>query len=308
MPTLATVTTGVVDEAAPVMIFDEEPVSLDEFVQGRRYLNAPRLSAIQYEVIRAAENIYRPETRGLLARSRDPEIAAYWAQDCPQVNDIVVEAGKGSGKDLICQVLALRVAYLLLCLRSPGGYFGTPAESPLHLVNVAASAKQASDVFFGPVVRFARRPGSWFADHLGRSKDTGALRFSIGWGKSIEAISGNSEAGSQEGLNVILGVADEVDEFADLALIDTLRSSAVTRFPEAHKIVSLSWPRHKGSAIQVLGRAARKEGICRRVAERRPVQHLAGQPAALGSGFHQGIREESAGRRAPVRLPPGHRR
>ena len=85
------------------------------------------------------------------------------------------------------------------------------------------------------------------------------------------AVSGHSDADSQEGLNLLAGFMDEVDAFksrAELAklrgnrlresstsaesVLAMLQTSASTRFPEVYKVVRISYPRYLGSTIQQL--------------------------------------------------------
>lgn len=265
--------------------FDEEPVPLDVFVRDARYLSNPALSDVQYEAVRHIERIYLPETYPILMTSSDRRVREYWSEPCSMKNLITLEWGKGSGKDHICRISALRVAYLLLCLRSPQRYFGLPEQDSIHILNVASSSRQASRAFFAPMRRAVVRPGNWFQTMgvdvqegpRGRPKKqrneegTQALMDTIRFQRQIEAVSGHSDADTQEGLNLILGIADEVDAFrsrAELAktggtraressgsaeaILEMLRTSASTRFPKTYKNVRISYPRYKGSTIQKL--------------------------------------------------------
>jgi len=264
--------------------FDEEPVPLDVFVRDARYLANPPLSAVQYEAVRHIEKIYMPETYQVLSQSADYDIRRYWRRPCRMVNLVELEWGKGSGKDHICRISALRVAYLLLCLRSPQAYYTLPEQDSIHILNVASSTRQASRAFFAPMRRAVLRPGNWFqnmgVDVLegprGRPKKrpedtTQALMDTIRFTKQIEAVSGHSDADTQEGLNLILGIADEIDAFrsrAELArvggprvressasaeaILEMLQTSSATRFPKVYKNVRISYPRYKGSKIQQL--------------------------------------------------------
>lgn len=259
--------------------FEEEPVPLTTFVQDRKYLANPPLSDIQYEAVRYAERVYLPATYGVLAASADRDIRTYWSDPLRMVNFITLEWGKGGGKDHICRMISLRVAYLLLCLTSPQDYFGMPEQDTIHCLNVASSSAQASRAFFSPMRRAVGRKGCWFQDVAEAVELTGRARRGaakslmnlIRFDKNVEAISGHSDAESQEGLNLILGIADEIDAFrsqAELekvrgarareapnsaeAILNMLRTSAATRFPEVYKNVRISYPRFLGSTIQKL--------------------------------------------------------
>jgi hypothetical protein len=266
--------------------FTEEPVPLSVFVQDRRYLANPPLSLEQYEAVRHIEKVYYPQTCSLLANSADAAIRDYWREPCRMTNLITLEWGKGAGKDHICRTGSLRIAYLLLCLPDPQDYYGMPSQDTIHLLNVASSAPQASRAFFAPMRRVVARPGNWF-EHLGvevvevrdprarrqhaRQSKVKPLQDEIRFAHSISAVSGHSDADSQEGLNLLAGFMDEVDAFksrAELAklrgnalressssaesVLAMLQTSASTRFPEVYKVVRISYPRYLGSTIQQL--------------------------------------------------------
>lgn len=241
-------------------IFDEEPVPLDIFMTDKKFMNNPPLGAIQYEAVRHIERVYFQETYDLMAKEFKSE---YWAQPTRMTNFATLQWGKGGGKDLTCRIISLRIAYLLSCLTSPQNYFGMPEQDTIHLLNIASSAPQAYQAFFAPITRVVRR--GWFAQHCDPKMNV------ISYHKNIEVISGNSDAESQEGLNLMLGIADEVDAFKSKeelekyrgkavreptrsaeAILKMLRTSSVTRFPETFKVVRISYPRFVGSTIQKL--------------------------------------------------------
>ena len=190
----------------------------------------------------------------------------------------------------------MRVCYLLLCLRDPQHYYAMPAQDSIHILNVASSSKQAQRAFFAPMRRAVTRPGCWFQrsgavdildaverQRRGKAASNGdgrttALLDTIRFEHYIEAVSGHSEADSQEGLNLVLGIADEIDAFrsqAELArltpnrqressssaeaILDMLRPSAATRFPSTYKVVHISYPRYLGSTIQQLVARGRQD-------------------------------------------------
>jgi hypothetical protein len=271
--------------ATGTSVFAEEPVPLDVFITDRAYLSNPPLSEVQYAAVRHAERVYYPETFELLTASSDAKIRDYWSQPCRMVNFLELEWGKGGGKDHTCRMIAMRVCYLLLCLKSPQVYYAMPEQDSIHVLNVASSSRQAQRAFFAPMRRAVQRPGCWFqraggidildaAERSRRSSKgdrTTALLDTIRFEHNIEAVSGHSDADSQEGLNLILGIADEIDAFrsaAELAksggakqressssaeaILDMIRTSATTRFPQTFKNVHISYPRYLGSTIQQL--------------------------------------------------------
>lgn len=271
--------------AGPAGDFAEEPVPLTVFVQDSKFLSNPPLSDVQYEAVRYAERVYLPGTYEFLSQSADKAIADYWAEPFRMVNFLTLQWGKGSGKDHCSRIMVLRVAYLMLCLKSPQAYFEMPEQDTIHMLNVATSSGQASRAFFGPLRKAVSRPGNWFqhvaeaVEVSGRRRDpTKALMNLIRFDKNIEAVSGHSDADSQEGLNILLGVADEIDGFrsrAELeravgvraressssaeAVLEMIRTSASTRFPKTFKNVRISYPRYLGSTIQKLTLEGRQD-------------------------------------------------
>ena len=280
-------------------IFEEWPVTLDEFVTGSRYLANPPLSSIQYDAVLHAERIYYPETYFYLADNHpDPAGREYWSQSVRMVNFLDLEWGKGSGKDHVSRIAVLRVCYLLLCLRSPQAYYDMPPQDSIHVLNVAVNSKQATRAFFAPLRKAVTREGNWFqtmgqveiserAARRGRPPKrrledgaATALLDTVRFPKNIEAVSGHSDADSQEGLNLIMGVADEIDAFKTVgelertggnkgaressstaeAILLMLQTSASTRF-QTYKNIRISWPRYLGSKIQQLISEGKKDNL-----------------------------------------------
>lgn len=240
-------------------VFEEEPVPLDVFVQDRNFLNNPPLSEEQYKLVRHIERVYLPELYPLMAE----EFGGYWAEPIRMTNILTAQWGKGGGKDHTVRVASLRVAYLLMCLKSPQRYYSMPEQDSIHLLNIAYNAGQANRAFFKPMTE-AVRHSPWFKDRSDPKRDV------IQYAKNIEAVSGHSEAEGQEGLNLMLGVADEIDAFKSRnelvgqgkkareasttaeSILEMMKTSASTRFPESYKRVAISYPRYLGSTIQRL--------------------------------------------------------
>ncbi len=121
-----------------------------------------------------------------------------------------------------------------------------------------------------PIVRSVKR--GWFENRCDPHMTT------ITYDKNIECISGHSDAETQEGLNLMLGIADEIDAFKSKkeivvrrtstareptksaeSILDMLESSAISRFPDVFKNVRISYPRYLGSMIQQLTVEARAD-------------------------------------------------
>lgn len=248
-------------------LFEEIPAGLDVFIQDNKYLGIKgfRPSDIQSDLIHHVERIYYPNLYPQLA-----EHDRYWAKPIRQTNFHVAQWGKGSGKDSSIRFAFLRVAYLYMCLKEPQLYYGMPEDDDVHMLNVAISSTQAQNAFFNPLKKNIRR--GYFKD---RAESTmGQITFD----KGLIGVSGHSRAESQEGLNLLFGVCDEIDGFktkAEIAktrgssvrdsentaehIMNMMKSSSTTRFPQVFKQVYISYPRYLGSTIQDLTDKGRKD-------------------------------------------------
>lgn len=197
----------------------------------------------------------------------------YWTLSVDGPADYIANSGildHNSGKDFSVQVAFARLANLLLCLKSPQDYYGMPHQTIIHMMNVAASAPQAHGVFFKPLRTLLTR-SPWFNGTHGHDfKFEGDLpgpqAIEMRFTKQVELISGHSQAETLEGKNLLAAVADEISAFPTIAetkartgrtparsadaIIDMLKSSATTRFPEHFKLAQISYPRYQGDAIE----------------------------------------------------------
>jgi hypothetical protein len=230
--------------------FQETPVDARTFVEGEDYLGQPPLSDIQYDIVEAMSQIYRKED--LINIMGQEKGSRYY--DKYTKNEIILQLGKGSGKDFTSTVACSYIVYKLLCLKDPAKYFGKPSGDAIDLINVAINAQQAKNVFFkGFKSKIERSP--WFAGKYYAKAD------SIEFDKSITVYSGHSERESHEGLNLLLAVLDEISGFASEVgtgneqgktadnIYKAFRGSVDSRFPDLGKVVLLSFPRYPGDFI-----------------------------------------------------------
>jgi len=143
-------------EALDENAFEEVPVTIEEFVTSKDYLNLPPLSTYQYIMIKASTQIYKKET--LIKLFGEQEGQTRWKQTC---NEVIMQLGKGSGKDYTSTIACAYVVYLLLCLKDPARYYGKPPGDSIDIINIAINAVQANRVFFkGFLTRIDRC--AWF--------------------------------------------------------------------------------------------------------------------------------------------------
>jgi hypothetical protein len=230
--------------------FDEKPVDVKTFVEGEDYLGQPPLSQIQYDIVEALSQIYRLED--LVGLMGDVEGRRYYNKYTK--NEVILQLGKGSGKDFTSTVACAYIVYKLLCLKDPARYFGKPSGDAIDIINVAINAQQAKNVFFkGFKTKIEKSP--WFAGKFYAKAE------SIEFDKSITVYSGHSERESHEGLNLILAVLDEISGFATEIgtgndqgktadnIYKAFRASVDSRFPDLGKVALLSFPRYPGDFI-----------------------------------------------------------
>lgn len=118
-----------------------QPVEFDKFVSN--HLGLPPLTDKQYQVI-------------ITLLGSDPE--KVFKQGSPY-NILCMLAGKGSGKDYIASIVVSYVFYLLMCLRNPQAYFGSPTGESIDIVIVSYSKEQATLITFDKI---KQRMKNWF--------------------------------------------------------------------------------------------------------------------------------------------------
>jgi hypothetical protein len=238
-------------EALDESPFSETPVDVVTFVTGEKYLNQPDLSEYQYTLVECMSQIYK-----------EKDIIRYMGEEAGKEHykkytksEIIMQLGKGSGKDYTSTVGCSYLVYKLLCLKDPSRYFGKPSNDAIDIMNVAINAQQAKNVFFKGF-RSKIEGSPWFAGKFSPPKID-----SIEFDKAITVYSGHSERESAEGLNLMLAILDEISGFAmesasgnDQAktadnIYKAFRGSVDSRFPDFGKVVLLSFPRFKGDFI-----------------------------------------------------------
>lgn len=255
--------------------WEEIPVAIEEFVTSENFLNLPPLSHYQYQIVRAASQIYRIDT--LIALYGKEEGQKRFKETCTEV---ILQLGKGSGKDFTSTVAVCYIVYLLLCLKDPAHYYGKPRGDAIDIINIAINADQARNVFFKGL-REKVEACPWFVGKYDVKNN------SIEFTKNVTVYSGHSEREAFEGLNLFVAILDEISGFAlesntgndrantADATYQMYRASVDSRFPDFGKVLMLSFPRFNGDYIQqrygghddldkgIMGAVAEKEVIIR---------------------------------------------
>ena len=230
--------------------FEEYPVGVLEFVTSSDFLGQPELSEIQYTLVETMSQIYQQKD---LERFMSHDAAAQHYKKYTK-QEVILQCGKGSGKDFTSTVGTAYLVYKLLCLKDPARYFGKPPGDAIDIINIAVNAQQAKNVYYKGF-RNKIENSLWFAGKYESKVD------SISFNKSITVYSGHSERESHEGLNLILAVLDEISGFAQEsisgnenaktgdAIYKAFRGSVDSRFPDYGKVILLSFPRYQGDFI-----------------------------------------------------------
>jgi len=233
----------------------EEPVSIQTFVQDKKYLGLPPLSDIQLEVVRHSTQIFKKPTLQKLMGEHEGE---EWYNKYTD-NEVICMLGKGSGKDHCSRISIAYNAYQLHCLRDPLSYYGKATGVYVDLLNLAVNAQQAQRVFFEPLKNLLL--ASPFFNEVGFEPRVSEIFF---FSRPVRCFSGHSESEGWEGYEVLTIVLDEIAAFkTDVELKGETRSkgsasaiynmsklSVMSRFPEVGKVILLSFPRYKGDFIQ----------------------------------------------------------
>jgi len=163
----------------------EEPVSIQTFVQDKKYLGLPPLSDIQLEVVRHSTQIFKKPTLQKLMGEHEGE---EWYNKYTD-NEVICMLGKGSGKDHCSRISIAYNAYQLHCLRDPLSYYGKATGVYVDLLNLAVNAQQAQRVFFEPLKNLLL--ASPFFNEVGFEPRVSEIFF---FSRPVRCFSGHSES------------------------------------------------------------------------------------------------------------------
>lgn len=197
------------------LVYDEIPVSMEEFVCGKRYLG------LRHSI--------DPVKLQLLIKFAEPRVRKVW-----------MAIGSGGGKSFMVSVVQAWVVYNMLCLKRPDLFYMLGPGSKIATVNLSVAKEQAKNVVFAEFVgRLSYSP--WF---------TGKFDAQVGlcvFPKNVFAISGGSNPTSFYGYHTCAGAIDEASFLLDregksLAedLTEALLKSLTTRFPNSYKLLVIS--------------------------------------------------------------------
>jgi len=170
------------------------------------------------------------------------------------INFFVLFVGKGGGKNWSSGVLFLYIVYKLLCMYDPHKYLNHNSAKAITLINVAINEMQARKNFFNPLINILRSAGDKAFKQFGFDPEADIQKMQVVFPKNIEIMSANSRAGGIEGYDLLVAMADEVDdvEFHSVdKIVGTLRTSSQSRFQGKEKVVVISYQRYVGSSGKI---------------------------------------------------------
>ena len=159
----------------------------------------------------------------------------------------------GSGKSYASSIIIVYLAYSLLCLKDPQGYFGLAKGSQICFLNVSIRADQSRKVVFGEIKsRIDNSP--WFRTYCPPNPE---IRSELQFPKNIVIFPGNSKETFPLGYNIFASVMDEAAWFTeteshDVAedMFNALHSRIKNRFADKGLLVMISSPRYVDDFIE----------------------------------------------------------
>lgn len=143
--------------------------------------------------------------------------------------------GIGAGKSYASSIALAYMAYCLLCLKDPQGYYGLAPGSEIAVVNFSVTATQAKRVVFDEVLARIEHAPCFDADGFRRDEQ---INSELRWPeKGVIIFPGNSQAESAIGYNVIAAVVDEASWLPDVAAsVRVAGRSASARYDAAEEL------------------------------------------------------------------------
>lgn len=216
----------------------------------------------------------RQEKAALQIWGEDPNV---WRDD-DLPTKILLEWGKGSGKDRTISKNVDFAAYRLANLLDPWDHFHKPAGDPIDFINVSFNAEQAKDVFFKHLKAMMRKTicpvtgRNWFEDRgidlrEGKRNIQARSIVLVPGGMQDENLitihAGDSKTFTGEGLNLIGALFDELGCYAPvdkaIELFNALWDTATSRFKGDGFTLGISYKYAENDAMEVEFQAAERQ-------------------------------------------------
>lgn len=222
-------------------VYAHRPPPMDEFIYSKEYLGLPKGAVF-------------PAIEELLFRIDHPDVREVW-----------ICAGKGSGKSTLTSVTMARQAYTVaVCMRDPSAFFKLLPDALTAIVNMSISANQAENVMFNKFYSLISNAKCFLKEGIPIFKKR---KRHVEMANNVHALSGHSGYQAFFGYDVFCGVLDEFSWFKDKSdksisdeIFSGILGSAKSRFPGYYKIVSISSPQAMDDPIMSRVQAAIRVG------------------------------------------------
>lgn len=155
--------------------------------------------------------------------------------------EIALDCGRGFGKSYLVACADLYIAYCLLALRDPQGYYGIGTGSPISMVNMSVTAPQAKRTVFSEV---ASKIDLMPCFNTSRTRRSQRITSSLYWPQvNLTIYPSSSNPKSDLGANVLACIMDECSWYEEVEY--SSRQAGVRtgeRFDQAQAIYDLMGP------------------------------------------------------------------
>jgi hypothetical protein len=165
----------------------------------------------------------------------------------PGISELILLSGKGSGKDFLCSVMAAYQIYRLLILPSPQRYYGLAEGSPIDIIVVGSTERQARRVFYSQFKEILWR-SPWFLEFIDDMPPPNSDVFYFP--KGVRVATFHSGVDSFEGLNLMFAILDEFSAFRSTTkktnaevIYSKIKTSIISRFGLNGHLAIISYPR-----------------------------------------------------------------
>jgi hypothetical protein len=172
---------GGIYETASSIIYDHEPVSVEQFLMDPYYLGATG--------------------KTLYPKLKDDLVELFEGGD---YNEAVFSGSIGFGKSTVCEFALARMIYEMLCLKDPQTTYGLTPGSQIVVAIISVNIPQVrATVLSNLIAKFQLSP--FFEQAIKPTYRRGGIEFP----KNIHVVTGSPNAKSLIGMNVFGGLMDE---------------------------------------------------------------------------------------------------
>lgn len=248
-------------------IWEFDPVGPEMFCKDEEYLGL-------------GDQMYPVVMRDLIDCFPDPKELK------PTYEEIIFDEAIGSGKSFKLSILALYMAYKLLCLRNPQKTFNLAPSSKLAIMNMSVSSGQAKRVVFGEIKNKVDY-SPWFQKHyMPNPRIRSELQFDASPDvvkpgdrriyKNVFIIPGSSSGFAPLGYNLFCGIIDEATLWRDSEnkdyvkeVYEIIRRRVTSRFMDKGLIVLGGSPMYSTDFLERRIKEVADEGLENVIVRRR---------------------------------------